>query len=284
MFGMFGAFDPGFYPKIARQSIGRSVGFILVFVLIISALVSIKYTFVALSGLSIAKKWVVDNMPKLASELPAISVDKGSIVEPKKVFIKEYGKQFALIVEPDAQNASAAIAAYPNAALLTQQQLITKQTNANSASADIKTYNLENRSFTITPGADGFKVSFEQRQFDIVPKAINRIIDIGSMFIFPVLLIIWFSIYSFTKPLHVFLFSLVSLVIMAVLKTRLTYKELWNIGVYALVPATCLAAFMDILGLRILFFPLFYSLLYVCYLYMAIKAVGQTTLVDNSGK
>jgi len=47
MFGMFGAFDPGFYPRISRQSVGRSIGFLLVFVLIISAAVSVKYTAVA---------------------------------------------------------------------------------------------------------------------------------------------------------------------------------------------------------------------------------------------
>ena len=87
MFGMFGAFNPQFYPKIANQSIGRTIGFILVFVLIISACVSIKYTALVLSGFTAANKWVGENMGKIAAEFPVVSMEKGSITEPKQTFI-----------------------------------------------------------------------------------------------------------------------------------------------------------------------------------------------------
>jgi hypothetical protein len=94
------------------------------------------------------------------------------------------------------------------------------------------------------------------------------------MLIFPVLLLIWFVVYSFTKPLHVLIFSLVSLIIAGILKHKLAYSQLWNIGTYAIVPATCLAAVMVIFGLRVLFFPLFYCLVYIVYLYLGIHAVA----------
>ncbi|HQJ15853.1 MAG TPA: DUF1189 family protein [Candidatus Omnitrophota bacterium] len=276
MFGMFGAFDPRFYPRVVRQSVGRSIGFLVVFVLIISALVSVKYTFVALSGLSAAKKWVDENMPRAAREFPVVSVKQGELIEPKQRFVKDYEKQFAIIIEPDPANVSAVMAQYPNLALLTRNQLITKQTTTRNASAEIKTYNLENRSFSITPGPDGFKLAFEQKRFDIVPRIVNRWIDIAGMFIFPVLLLFWFSVYTFTKPLHVLIFSLASMIIAGVLKTKFAYSQLWNIGVYALVPATCLAAAMDIMGLRFPFFALIYCIVYTTYLYLALRSVTVT--------
>lgn len=285
MFGMFGAFDPRFYPRIAGQSVGRSIGFLAVFILIISALLSVKYTFAALSGLSTAKKWVSENMSKISQEYPAISVSNGRLVEPKQQFIKEYEKQFAIVIEPDPGNVSAIMDRYPNLALLTGDQLITKQTANQNASAEIKKYNLENRSFTITPVAEGFAVSFEEKQFEIVPKHINRWLGIAGMFIFPVLLLFWYCVYCFTKPLHILIFSLVSLIIAAILKHKFPYSQLWNIGVYAIVPATCLAAVMDIFGLKILFFPLFYCIVYAVYLYLGINSAGAgltMPIKDNS--
>jgi len=274
MFGMFGAFDPRFYPKIAKQSIGRSIGFLTVFVLIVAACVSIKYTSVVFSGFTVAKKWVHDNIAAIAAEYPAVSVEKGVLVEPKQAFIKEYGKQLTVVIEPNPENVRATMDKYQNVALLTQKELIFKQMKDNSGAEEIKTYPTEKATFSIAPGASGFKLIFEQKQFELTAQVISRWIDIVGLFVFPVLLIIWFLVYCFTKPVHVFIFSLVSLIITSILKVKLSYKELWNIGAYALVPATCLAAFMDILGLRILFFPLFYCLAYSVYLYLGINAVS----------
>jgi hypothetical protein len=273
MFGMFGAFNPQFYPKIARQAIGRSIGFILVFALIISALVSIKYTVVVMSGFAVAKQWVYGNFQKITSEYPVISVDKGEVKEPQQVFIKEYEKKFAIIVEPDPNNARVIMEKYPNSAVLTRGEFITKQTTDARGTSDIKTYSLDNKSFKIIPSPEGVKFEFEQRQFEVTPKFINKWIDIIALFVFPALLIIWFLVYSFTKPLQVFFFSLASLLITAILKVRFAYRELWNIGVYAVVPPTCLAALVDVTGLRLPLFGLLYCMIYLFYLYLGIKAV-----------
>ena len=274
MFGMFGAFNPHFYPKIAKQSIGRTIGFILVFVLIISACVSIRYTALVLSGFSAANKWVSENLGKIASEFPVVSMDKGAIIEPKQTFVKEYEQKFAFIIEPDPAAAGAMIEKFPNLALLTQKKLIVKQTKDSGGTSEIKNYNMENSSFTITPNASGFKVIFQQKQFELKPQTVKKWLGVISIFVFPFLLIIWFGIFCFTKPLQIFIFSLASLIISSVMNAKLPYKQLWNIGAYALVPATCLAAFMDMIGLRIPFFPLIYCIIYVVYLYIGIKAVS----------
>jgi hypothetical protein len=267
MFGMFGAFNPQFYPKIAKQSIGRTIGFILVFV-------SIRYTAMVLSGFSAANKWVSQNLGKIASEFPVVSMDKGTITEPKQTFIKEYEKKFAFIIEPDTVAARAMVDKFPNLALLTQKLLIVKQTKDSGGTSEIKNYNMENSSFTITPDASGFKVIFQQKQLELKPQTIKKWLDVISMFVFPALLIIGFAIYSFTKPLQIFVFSLASLIISSITNAKLPYKQLWNIGAYALVPATCLAAFMDIIGLRPPFFALLYCILYITFLFIGIKAVN----------
>jgi hypothetical protein len=271
MFGMIGAFNPRFYPKIADQSIGRSVGFILVFVLIISACVSIRYTALVLTGFSAANNWVSQNMSKIAAEFPVVSMDKGAITEPKQTFIKDYDKKFAFIIEPDPAAAREMMDKFPNLALLTQKQLIVKQTK-DGGTSEIKNYNMENSSFTITPDTSGFKVVFQQKQFELKPQTVKKWLGVISIFVFPFLLIIWFGIYCFTKPLQIFIFSLVSLIISSVMTAKLPYKQIWNIGAYALVPSTCLAALMDMLGLRLPFFALFYCILYIVYLYIGIRA------------
>jgi len=199
-------------------------------------------------------------------------VKQGELVEPKQRFVKEYMKQFALVIEPEPANVNAVMAMYPNLLLMTRNQLITKQSANRNTAAEIKTYNLENRSFAITPVPQGFKVTLEQKQFDIMPQTINRWLNIIGVCVFPLLLLFWFSVYCFTKPLHVFIFSIVSLIISACFKRKFSYSQLWNIGVYALVPATCLAVVLDILGLRLPFFPLVYCLTYAGYLYAALKA------------
>ncbi|MCU0650961.1 MAG: DUF1189 domain-containing protein [Candidatus Omnitrophica bacterium] len=270
MFSVFKAFNPKFYPEIAKQSTGRSIGFLLIFVLIISSLVSAKYTVVTFSGFSAARKWVKDNLSGIASQYPSIAVDKGNVLEPKDAFVKEYDKNFAVVIEPDPANAKSAQDKYTNMILLTKNMIVTKQTDR-GGTAEVKTYNLENKSFTVTPFNSGFKIGFENKVFELTAKVIDTWFGIISWFVFPALLILWFVIWCIVKPLHIFIFSLISLIIGAVSKARLAYKELWNIGAYAIVPGTSLAVLMDILGLKIPLAGLIYWIIYIVYLYLGIK-------------
>jgi hypothetical protein len=284
MFGLFGAFDPRFYPKVAKQSTGRSIGFLAVFVLIVAACVSIRFTAVVLSGFTFAKKWVNENIASIASQYPVVSVDKGVIVEPKQTFTKEYDGQFAIVIEPDPDNARLLVDKYPNLALLTRNALIFKQKKDNNGAEEIKTYPMEKASFTITPGAAGFIFKAEQKQFELTSKTIGGWIDLAGLFVFPVLLAVLFIWYFFIKPLHVFIFSLVSLITAAILKVKLSYKELWNIGAYALVPSTCIAVLITALGLKIPFFGFLYCMIYGMYLYLGIKASGAVPAQENERK
>jgi hypothetical protein len=284
MFGMFGAFDPRFYPKIAKQSIGRSIGFLAVFVLIVAACVSVRFTGIALSGFTVAKKWVHENIASIASEYPAVTVEKGVIVEPKQTFTKEYDKQFAIVIEPNPDNARLLVDKYPNLALLTQNMLIFKQRKDDSGAEEIKTYPMEKASFSITPGASGFIFKAEQKQFELTAKTISKWIDIVGLFVFPVLLVVLFVWYFFIKPVHVFIFSLVSLITASILKVKLSYKELWNIGAYALVPSTCAAVVIVVLGFKVPFFGFLYCMIYSMYLYLGIKACGAVPTPENERK
>ncbi|MFA6384970.1 MAG: DUF1189 family protein [Candidatus Omnitrophota bacterium] len=281
MFGLFGAFDPRFYPKISKQSIGRSIGFLALFVLIVAACVSARYTSVVLSGFTAAKKWVHGNIAAIASEYPAVTVEKGVIVDPKESFIKEYDKRFAVIIEPDPDKARAIMDRYPNLALLTQKLLIIKQAKDSSGAEEIKTYPMEKTSFSITPGESGFKLLYERRQFDLTSRTISRWLDIAGLFVFPVLLVICFAAYCFAKPAHVFIFSLASLIIAAIMKIKLSYKEMWNIGAYALVPSTCAAVLLDVSGFRVPFFWLLYCAIYIAYLYLGMKASAAASSPKN---
>ncbi len=272
MVGIIKSLNINSYKKIARQSFAKSLGFLVIFIIIISAVISLKFTFVAKTGLFQFSSFLNRNLEPILSGLPSIEIKNGILILPKEPYTKEWKGDFALIIEPGVEIDNSIMEKYNNCLLLTQNNLIIKETEAAQGKSKIEIYKLEKLDYLkITPIQSGIKIAIKNKEFSLTPSNVEKFLKIIQFFIWPVLFLWFFFMYSFTKPAQILIFSLPSLIFKARLKATLSYKALLNIGVYAIVPPTCLALVKEILNIKIPFFWFIYSAIYVAYLYFAVK-------------
>ncbi|UCC95802.1 MAG: DUF1189 family protein [Candidatus Omnitrophota bacterium] len=273
MLGIIKGFYPPFYKKIAKQSFAKSFGFLVVFVIIVSAIVSYKNAMSLKSMFPQINRWVGQNLGNIVSDLPPIEIQNGSLTLPKQTYVKEWKDEFAFIVDPYTENMYSRLERHDNVLLLTKDKLIIKSTESDIKESEINTYSLKDVKFLkVVPTETGLKVTLEQRDFNVTPTTIKNVLEKSHLFFFPIALFWFCFMYGLGKLLHLFMFSLVSLIIKASLKAPLSYTHLLNIGVYALVPPTVAAVALHASGIVIPFFPLIYITIYVTYLFSGINA------------
>lgn len=275
MLGIVGSFNPSFYKKIVKQSLLKSIGFLVVFVFIFTAGISYRYTLYIKAGIPKVIQWFDKNFSYLVSDLPPIEISDGEVVSPEKTYIKEWKDVFVFVIEPNEENLETTLKEYPNVLVLSQRSLSIKTTEPEAGKSKVETYDLKNIEYLkITPTETGITVNFETNEIEVTPATLERISQKISGFIYPVIFLWFFLVYCFTKPLQLLIFSIISLLFNSNLKSSLSYKQLLNIGTYALVPPTSLAVIKDVIGLRIPLFFVVYSLVYIIYLFWGIKAVS----------
>jgi len=276
MFGLFGAFIPAFYAKVSRQKVGRSIGFLAVFVLIISVVLSVKYTAVLLKALDSARTWADQSFVPLTSEFPALEIKDGLLVQPRESYFKEFQNDYWLAIEPDSQKAEQFVAEHGSVILLTEHRLIVKTTKS-PGMTEQKTYELSQvKHMRAVPNPSGISFTWEQAAVEVTAAVIKQWIATVSAFVFPAVLVFVFGVYSFTKPLQALFFSLIALIINAAYKATFRYAQLFNISVYAMVPSTCAAVLAEYFGIRLGFFWFLYSAFYVLFLVLGIQAAKET--------
>ncbi|MCK4810549.1 MAG: DUF1189 family protein [Candidatus Omnitrophica bacterium] len=276
MLGIIKSFNPSFYPKITRQSLWKSLGFFLVFIIIISAILSFKISSDVKRQLPVAEAWLYENIPQIVSDFPPLEIENGNLVLPEKTYIKEWEDQFSLVIEPDPKKIYPILDEYSNVVVFTQKKLIIKTSNPKTNQSKVETQDLSKvKLFKIDQIDTGLKFTFENKEFDVTPSTIERFLEKLYLFVFPLVFLWFFCVYIFTKPAQILIFSLVSLIFNKNLKTGLSYKQLLNIGTYALVPPTLLAATKDIANLKIPLFGAVYVLIYILYFFWGIKATRE---------
>jgi hypothetical protein len=269
MTGILGAFVPGFYAKIARQSLGRTIGFLLVLVLAISAVISLKDALMITPRLKYVQAWAEENLKKI----PAIEVKDGVLVKPEKTYVLELGNDLPVFaVEPDLKNQADILAKYQNLVMLTRTQLVFKQTGEDSVSEEKRRELDKSSNWKITPNDSGFELAFDKNRLLVTPDAVAKWLKAAGILIFPVFLLIMVFVYSFTKLLQVMLFSLVGLAANAILKTGSAYQEIFNICSYALVPSTAMAVLAELLRLRLPGFWFLFCGVYILYIFLGLQA------------
>lgn len=275
MLGTIGSFNPEFYKKIVKQSLLKSIGFLVVFICLFTAIISYKDTLFIKARMPEVIRWLEKNLNSIAAEFPAIEISNGKLVSPQKTYIKKWKNGFVFVIEPEEENAGETLKKYPNVLILSERSLSIKTTDANAGRSKIETYDLKNvKELKIIPTQDGLRVNFYTRRFELTPENIKRLGEKISKFIYPVVFLFLFSIYSFTKPLQVLVFSIIALLFKANLKSSLSYRELVNISIYAVVPPTSLAVIIELAELKIPLFFVVYSIVYIVYLFLGIKAGG----------
>lgn len=282
MFGLFGAFNPAFYARVARQKAGRSIGFLAVFVLIISTALSVKYTAALLKALDAARLWADTGFASFAAELPALEIRNGALVQPQQPYRKELREGFWFAIEPDSRAAALLLEENASVILLTGNTLVAKDTRS-PGMVEQKTYELSRvKHLRVAPAPEVILLSWEQNSVEVTPASIKRWISAAVFFVFPAVLLFVFGLYAFTKPLQALFFSLFALIINAAYKTTLTYAQLFSISVYAMVPSACAAVLLELSGIRLGFFWFLYTAFYVLFLVLGIQAAHEAFVQHNA--
>jgi len=270
MLGIIKSFKPSFYKKICNQSLGRSYGFLVVFVLVISLLIASQTMIYVNKNLPSLFNWIDNNFYYAISDVPEIQIEDGQLKAPTTNYIKEWGNDFVFLVMPDSQDNLLAIKDYDNAALLTRDSLILKFDKGNSGQSDIKLFDLTKvKSLTLTPDSKNLNVLFEDKNFNLNESTIKTIVRKLAPMAFPIVFVYIFFLYLLIKPLQILIFSLGGLIINSLLNAKLAYKQLLNIGTYALAPSVLIVLFLQFFNFH---FFLLYIIIYFTYLYLGIKA------------
>mgnify|MGYP001607289099 CR=1 FL=1 len=274
MAGIFKSWNIDNYKDIARQPVFKSLGFLLIFIMIFSAFISLKLTFNAKAGFSWANSLVNQKLESALSELPAIEIKNGILVLPIEPYTKKWEDDFALIIEPKTEDGVSILQNYNNCLLLTRKSFILKTTDAAQGTSKIQITKLEKFGYLkIRPIQSGLKISLaNSKDFVLTPASVAKLLRMIQFFVWPVIFLGLFFWYSFTKLLQVCIFSLFSSIFNVILKAQLSYKALLNIGAYAIVPPTCLAAAKEIFSLKMAYFGVVYIIIYLTYLYLIIKS------------
>lgn len=271
MLGIVKSFDPKFYKTIAKQKLGKSFVFLLLFVLILSAIFSFKYTANIKAALPEINSWVRQNFSEIISDLPEIEIKNGKLVSPQANYIKKFKGEFALIIEPDEEKVYSLVENFPNAIALTETKMLIKSTKS-TGQAEIKETNLKEVAyFKVTPYQEELEITTSKNKFSVNPILIKSLLEKFTLIFYPICFLFLLIAFFLRKLILVLFFSLVSLVIKSSLNKPLSYKSLFTIGIYAMVPPTCLAVVIELLGMKIPGFWLIYTAIYITYLFLAIK-------------
>ncbi len=273
-FGFVGSFSPRFYRSIASQSFARSFGYLVLLLLLTSVVLSAKITFNAQIAIQKSLEWINTELASRIPEfLPEINIKNGEVSSPAKQPLIYEWKDSAFVL--DTTGTITSLSKYKSGILITEHALMVKHAENNKTQTE--EYDLSKiKSFKIAPGekkGEFIILSFEQRSFSLTQKDIERLSDIIGKVIFPVVTIAFFLYFLFAKIFHLFLFSLLSLIVNTITDAKLKYDNLLNIGIFALTPPVIFSALVLVLGLNIAapFGFLLYIGLYSLFLVMAIS-------------
>jgi hypothetical protein len=265
-----GAFVPGFYLKISRQPIAKTLKFLLVFILIISAVLSLSDALVMNSKLKYVQKWADDSLKKI----PAMEVKAGILIQPKESFMLNLGNEFSVfIVEPDPKKEADILAKFKNVVMLTQTQFVFKQTGKDSVFEEKRRDYDKNKDWKVSPNESGFVLALDRNQVLVTPDNVKKWLKVVSIFLFPAFLLILFIIYCFTKPLQVLFFSLIGLIANAILKAGTSYNQIINICSYALVPPTTFVVLMELCRFDLPGLWFLFGAVYMLYIFLGLQSL-----------
>jgi len=268
---------PEHYGVFAAQPFSKSFKFLLKLVLLITVVFTATISLEIYAGMPKAEQWVSRTIESLSTELPVIEITDGKLVKPDAQFVRNFGG-FAFIIEPDKAKAPALLMEQKEGAVLTQDSLMIKS-ERRRGDPDIKIHELKDLKYLRITGVP-HALSIEWQKGKAAEwtgeKAVGRM-RLLSRFLVPLLLVVIFPCWLAVKLAQVLLFSVGGMAFNSLLKAGLSYKELVNLGIYALLPPTIVA--LLVIRLAIPMFPLIFMAIYFFYLYSGIRAAAAAKTV-----
>jgi len=203
--------DFKFYKQVKNFSVGKSIKYILSVAFLISLILTIRYSYGFGKGLDIATEWMKKNLPVIDIKDGVASVD---VEQPYKVTQED----FAMIIDTTGKTAS--LDGYKKGILLMKDKVIYKDSEAKTeiySLADVKALRID----------ENFMSAIRKNAVWII---------------FPFMLLGIYLYFIAARFLQILIFSLVTIFASAVTKIQLTYKQIFNMGTYAITPSMLLGA------------------------------------------
>ena len=222
----------------------------LFLIFLITLILSVRYSFDISKGLGIAADWTKENLPIIEIQNGVVSVDAK---QPYKIVEED----FALILDTTGEITS--LDEYKSGILLTKNKVLYKENEVKTESYDLS--NIES-------------VRIDENFMKVLRKNLVWII-------FPFMLLGIFIYFCIARFLQIFIFSLISLATSSIVNIKLSYKQLFNIGIYAITPGIILGALLAVFLIQLPFFWIIYAGLYIIYLVMAILNCKETPVEER---
>jgi Protein of unknown function (DUF1189) len=273
MSGLWGSFIPAYYQKICRQPVGRTIRFLLFFILAISVLIAVRATFAVKPGLRSVQSWADNNLKRISGGLPAIEVKDGLLIQPKSTYVLELGKDVVFAVEPDRNKEEDLLAKYKNVFLITGKQFVFQEVGPDSRTEVKRRDMAKDANLKLYPIESGVGLELGKNKIPITPATVAEWLKTIAIFVFPGLLLFIFVYFIFTKPIQILFFSLFGLIANNLLKTQAAYKQIFNISAYAVVPPTCLAVMLGLFPLNLPGFWFLFMAIFILYIFLGLHSV-----------
>jgi hypothetical protein len=284
---IFSSANPKFYKEIIFQPFGRSLGYLSLLLLIVSLILSAQFAWKLKKGIEVFSREVIERLPEIIPQgIPPLRIEKGRVSSPVPQPFVIQKDNFAFVLDVTGKVTS--LDQYKEGVLVTRDKIILKRDK--EVGSEISEYDLNRMKFDlldIKPGnkdkGEIINLTWGKKTFSVTSSGIARLANTAVLLILPFFLFLSFTSLLIGKLLQVIIFSLLSLVINNATAGRLKYRELINIGVYALTTPTVLSVVLILstagpgkqLLLRV--WPIFYVIIYVIFLSLAIIKCKQDT-------
>lgn len=242
--------DFKFYKQVKDFQTSRVMKYIFSLIFLITLVLTIRFTYDVKRGINIAVNWAKLNLPVIEIQNGVVSVDIG---QPYKIEEED----FALIIDTTGEITS--LDEYRKGILLTKDKVMYKENEVKT-----ETYDLSNVK----------SLRIDENFMNVLKRNVVWII-------FPFMLVGIFIYFCIARFLQIFIFSLISLATSSIANVKLNYKQLLNIGVYAITPSAILGALTAFFAIVLPLFAILYAGLYIVYLIMAILNCKETPVKEN---
>lgn len=219
MGGAFGSADA--YRDAAAGGTGRMIGYVALLIVVATAAVTVKTHIALVQALELAKPWVREHVPE-------IRIQDGKVTSPAPQPYVQQSKEFTFILDTTGQT-TALDPKVEQGVLLTATEIIYRRSAVRT-----ETYSLA-----------------QVKQLLIAPATIETWISTAQQWLWVAIAIAAFTGLWITKLLQVFFWSLLGLLLRAMLKRAVTYRGLLHVGFYALTVPVLAESALFLAGVQV---------------------------------
>jgi len=246
--------SPRFYQEIGSRRVSDGVRYFSFLILLVTALLSVRFTSDIFKGLASFETWSKEHLPEIVIEKGKVFVD---VPQPWQ---REEGG-FVIVIDTTGKTHELD-EKYPQGVLLSQNRILLKRSPYESRHYDLSKI-------------DSFRLN---------PTTIQSWRKVSQWVIPPLLSLFLFVYFWVGKFSQIVFFSGVSLLTNWVSKRGLPYGTLLTIGMYAITPPLLLFCVVALLGAQVRFFDMIYLSSYAALLVTAVLQCHPRTdeMVENS--